>query len=131
MLPHAIDTAQPARSARRAPRSRLLVPLCSGVLLALMTGCASQRIASSLERYGVPPDKAECVGDNLSDRLSNAQLQALGRAANSYKAVDRTSIPWTLLDLARVAAELRDPVIPIEIVRAGVKCLVLPIGSTT
>ncbi len=92
-------------------------------------GCASQRISSSLVRYGVPPDKADCVGDSLSERLSFAQLQSLGRAANAYKSADRTSFPLTLFDLARVAVELRDPVIPLEIVRAGVKCAVLPAGS--
>lgn len=96
-----------------------------------LSGCASQRISSALVRYGVPPDKADCVGDNLSSHLSVAQLQSLGRAARAYNAVDRSSIPLTLLDLARVAAELRDPVIPVEIVRAGIKCAVLPIGAAS
>ena len=94
-----------------------------------VAGCASQRISSALVRYGVPPEKAECVGDELSERLSVSQLQSLGRAARAYNAVDRSSVALTLLDLARVAAELRDPVIPVEIVRAGIKCAVLPIGA--
>ena len=113
----------------RSPKT-LTVSLLAGVLVALTSGCASQRISSSLERYGVPPDKAECVGDSLASRLSTAQLQALGRAANAYKAVDRSSVSLTLVDLARVAAELRDPVIPIEITRAGVQCFVLSPGAT-
>ena len=91
-----------------------------------VAGCASQRISSALVRYGVSPEKAECVGDELSERLSVSQLQSLGRAARAYNAVDRSSVALTLLDLARVAAELRDPVIPVEIVRAGIKCAVLP-----
>jgi len=100
--------------------------LLAATVLALSTGCASQRISSALARYGVPPDKADCVGDSLSDRLSFSQLQALRRAAGAYGAIDRSSVPLTLLDLARVAAEIRDPVIPLEIVRAGIKCAVLP-----
>ena len=110
---------------------RVVVLGCSTVALAISAGCASQRISSALVRYGVPPDKADCVGDSLSDRLSVGQLQSLGRAARAYQSIDRSSIPLTLIDLARVAAELRDPVIPIEIVRAGIKCAVLPTGTTT
>lgn len=102
---------------------------CTAIVLLLSAGCASQRIASALERYGVSPDKAECVGDSLSERLSFSQLQALNRAASTYRAMDRGSVSLTLLDLARVAAEVRDPVIPLEIVRAGVKCAVLPPGA--
>ena len=116
-----------------APRRSRRVPFASlaavVAVLTLASGCASQRIASSLERYGVPPDKAGCVGDSLAERLSYAQLQALGRAANAYKAIDGSNLSMTMFDLARVAAELRDPVIPLEVVRAGVKCLVLPAGS--
>lgn len=110
---------------------RVVVLSCVTVVLAISAGCASQRISSALVRYGVPPDKADCVGDSLSDRLSVGQLQSLGRAAWAYQSIDRSSIPLTLIDLARVAAELRDPVIPIEIVRAGIKCAVLPTGTTT
>ena len=105
--------------------------ICGLVVLTFASGCASQRISSALVRYGVPPDKADCVGDTLSDRLSVAQLQSLGRTARAYQSIDRSSIPLTLIDLARVAAELRDPVIPIEIVRAGIKCAVLPTGTST
>jgi hypothetical protein len=108
---------------------KALISIGALCFLAISSGCASQRISSSLVRYGVPPDKADCVGDNLSDRLSVSQLQSLGRAARAYKEVDRSSVTLTLLDLARVAAELRDPVIPIEIVRAGVKCAVLPAST--
>ena len=94
-----------------------------------VSGCASQRISGALEGYGVPPENAQCVGDSLSERLSISQLESLSRAAKAYRSIDRSSIPLTLIDLTRVAAELRDPVIPIEIVRAGVKCSVLPAGS--
>jgi len=102
---------------------------CATIVILTLSGCASQRISGALEGYGVPPDKAQCVGDNLSERLSVSQLQALGRAAKAYKSVDTSSIPLTLIDLTRATAELRDPVIPLEIVRAGVKCAVLPAGS--
>lgn len=98
----------------------------AALVLILSAGCASQRISSALEKYGVPPDKAECVGDSLSDRLSFSQLQSLNRAASTYRQMDRSSVSLTLLDLARAAAEIRDPVIPLEIVRAGAKCAVLP-----
>ena len=100
------------------------------VVLALSGGCASQRISSALERYGVAPEKADCVGDSLSERMSFSQLQSLSRAARTYQSIDGASVSLTLLDLARITAELRDPVIPIEIVRAGVKCSVLPPGTT-
>lgn len=106
-----------------------LFSACAATILITVSGCASQRISSALEGYGVPPENAQCVGDSLSERLSVAQLQALGRAAKAYRSIDTSSVPLTLIDLTRVAAELRDPVIPIEIVRAGVKCSVLPAGS--
>ena len=106
---------------------RIATALGAAALIALSAGCASQRIAHSLERYGVPPDKAACVGDSLAERLSYAQLQALSRAASEYKAMDNNrGVTMTLFDLARIATELRDPVIPLEVVRAGVTCLVLP-----
>ena len=57
------------------------------------------------------------------------QLRALDRAATSYRELDRGRASLTLFDLARVALELRDPVIPLEIVRAGVACSVLPAGA--
>ncbi|MEH3087868.1 MAG: hypothetical protein PGN26_15320 [Xylophilus ampelinus] len=97
---------------------------------ALAAGCASQRISSALERYGVPPDKADCVGDSLTDRLTIAQLQSLSKAAKAYRAIGDEGLSMTLFDLARVAAELRDPVIPLEVVRAGVRCTALPPGSS-
>jgi len=112
---------------RRSHRVAWTSLAAATMLLLLTSGCASQRIASSLERYGVPPDKAACVGDSLAERLSYAQLQALSRAASEYKAIDNNrSVTMTLFDLARIATELRDPVIPLEVVRAGVTCLVLP-----
>ncbi|MDB5878234.1 MAG: hypothetical protein JWQ41_1648 [Variovorax sp.] len=111
------------------PLKRLATSVCAVAILAGAAGCASQRISSALVRYGVAPEKAECVGDALSDRLSVSQLQSLGRAARAYQSIDRSNVSLTLFDLARVAAELRDPVIPIEIVRAGVKCAVLPVGA--
>ena len=41
----------------------------------------------------------------------------------------RTSMPPTLLGLVRVAAGIRDPAIPMKIVRAGVRCAVPPSGA--
>ena len=125
-----IGTPPGALSALRRNCRAPWVSLAAVAVVALASGCAAQRIATSLERYGVPPDKAGCVGDSLAERLSYAQLQALGRAANAYKAIDGSNLSMTMFDLARVAAELRDPVIPLEVVRAGVTCLVLPSGST-
>ncbi|WP_295856993.1 hypothetical protein [uncultured Xylophilus sp.] len=103
----------------------------AGLVLAalLSAGCASQRISSALERYGVPPDKADCVGDSLAERLTFAQLQSLSKAARAYRVIGNDGVTMTLFDLARVGAELRDPVIPLEVVRAGVRCTVLPPGS--
>jgi hypothetical protein len=109
--------------------TRTLAIASATLAVAMLTGCASQRISSALERYGVPPEQAGCVGDSLSQRLSFSQLRALDRAATSYRELDRGRASLTLFDLARVALELRDPVIPLEIVRAGVACSVLPAGS--
>lgn len=123
---HPIDPLDPGSKATDNAMNKTLVTASTAIVLALSAGCASQRISSALEKYGVPRDKAECVGDSLSDRLSFSQLQALNRAAGTYRDMDRSRVSLTLLDLARVAAEIRDPVIPLEIVRAGVKCAVLP-----
>ncbi|MCZ2495300.1 hypothetical protein GN316_00880 [Xylophilus sp. Kf1] len=123
MTSHSVSDST-RRTCRSVSRAALATVCMAG--LAFTAGCASQRIAGSLERYGVPPDKAACVGDSLAERLSYAQLQALGKAAADGRKIDNSSVTMTLFDLARVATDLRDPVIPLEVVRAGVKCLVLP-----
>lgn len=120
------DSAISMKTTRYDNMKKTIAIASTAIILALSAGCASQRISGALERYGVPPDKADCVGDSLSERLSFSQLMALNRAATTYREMDRSSVSLTLLDLARVAAEIRDPVIPLEIVRAGVKCAVLP-----
>lgn len=85
---------------------------CLGLIcasLCLVASCASQRISNVVERYGIAPRKAECIGDRLGDRLSFAQLQALNRAAKAYQAADFPKSAPAISDLMTVASELRDP----------------------
>jgi hypothetical protein len=99
--------------------------------LALMTGvvgCSAPatRISSGLQRYGLDAPRADCVGERLQSRLSLGQLQRLGKAAAAYRQNDTTPGALTPSDLIRVASELRDPAIALEVGKAAAGCRVLP-----
>lgn len=102
-------------------RTKLIAACLVGSGLA---SCAapSTRIATALERYGLDAPRSECVGNSLSDHLSIGQLQSLGRAASAYRKGDTTPGVLTMSDLIRVAGEINDPKIPLEVARAGVTC---------
>jgi hypothetical protein len=87
-------------------------------------GCvdASGRIAGELGRYGLDATRAQCVGDRLEADLSTAQLQELAAAARAYGRDDPNPRRLTGSDLARVAAEIRDPAVPLAVGRAALRC---------
>lgn len=87
-------------------------------------GCVnpSARIATELGRYGLDADRAQCVGDRIERDLSTAQLQELATAARAYGRNDPNPERLTVSDLARVAASIRDPEVPLAVVRAGGAC---------
>ncbi|HEV2079998.1 MAG TPA: hypothetical protein VGR19_08930 [Allosphingosinicella sp.] len=93
----------------------------------LLTGCAtpSARIADQLGGYGLNPVQALCVGQRLQANLSLSQLQQLARAAGALTRGDTTPGRLTPTDLFRVASQIRDPKIAIEVARAASSCGVL------
>ncbi len=100
----------------------------SALGLATMVGCAAPatRISDGLQRYGLDAQRADCVGERLQSRLSLGQLQRLGKAAAAYGRDDTTPGVLTPSDLIRVAGELRDPAIVLEVGKAGAACGVRP-----
>ena len=93
----------------------------------LLTGCAtpSARISTELTRFGLDQNQATCVGDRLESRLSIVQLKQLARAAQVYSRNGPNPRHLTASDLARVAAQINDPQIPIEVASAAASCGVL------
>ncbi len=91
---------------------------------AAIAGCASPsaRIAAELGRFGLDPQRAQCVGGRLERDLTIAQLRELAGAARAYAANDSTPGRLTASDFTRVAASVRDPAVPIAVVRAGSAC---------
>ena len=100
---------------------RTALSLC---LLASLGACASpsSRIADELGRFGLDPTRAQCIGDRLERDLSVAQLQELARAAKAYGANDTSPGQLTVSDLSRVATSIRDPAVPVAMLRAGSGC---------
>ena len=94
------------------------------VLATLLASCASPstRIASGLERYGFDPARSACVGDRLERRLSLGQLQQLGRAAAAYGRDDPDPRRLDAGDLLRVAGEIKDPAVALEVGKALAGC---------
>lgn len=108
--------------------NRKSVMLGSMMLLMGIAGCVapSARISTGLQRYGIDRSRADCVGEKLEARLTIGQLQQLGKAAEAYRNGDVTPGVLTVSDLIRVATELRDPTITLEVGKAAVGCGVLP-----
>ena len=99
-----------------------LLPLAAGLTLA--AGCVdpSTSIATELGRYGLDATQARCVGERLETNLSIGQLQELARAAGAVNRGDTTPGRLTASDLIRVSSQVRDPKIPIEVLRAANGC---------
>lgn len=92
-----------------------------------VSGCVnpSAKIATELTRYGLDARQSQCVGDRLEANLSLAQLQELGRAARTLKIGNNTPGQLTASDFIRVAAQVRDPAITIQVAQAASNCGVL------
>lgn len=103
-------------------KKRIACLILSCASVGLVTGCASQRISNALERYDIPPQKAQCIGDRLADRLTFAQLQSLNRAAKAYRTADLSNGALAISDLMTMALELRNPQISLEIASAAIRC---------
>ncbi|MEH3103092.1 MAG: hypothetical protein PGN12_04220 [Sphingomonas phyllosphaerae] len=96
----------------------------AGLLTLAQSGCVdpSARIASSLEGYGFAPDQSQCVGVRLEKNLSIGQLQQLGRAARATREGDTTPGRLTVGDFIRVAGQVKDPKVPLEVTKAAAGC---------
>ncbi len=93
-------------------------------LLAMVSACAAPatRISTGLQRYGLEEARADCVGSRLQANLSLGQLQRLGKAAAAYRQGDTNPGVLTASDLIRVATEIHDPAIALEVGKAGAGC---------
>ena len=104
--------------------------LLAALPLLALAACAtpSARIATALQERGLDAERAACVGDRLDRSLSVAQLLQLRDAARAYAMGDSTPGRFTTADLIRVASEIRDPAVPLEVGRAVAACDLLPAG---
>lgn len=105
-------------------RRLMTVLLTIGGMGLATAGCIdpSAKIASSLEGYGFQPDQSQCVGNRLEANLSLGQLQQLGRAARATREGDTTPGRLTSSDFIRVAGEIRDPKVALEVGKAAAAC---------
>lgn len=99
-----------------------LMALAAGVLAAMGCVDVSGRIAGELTRFGLDERRAECVGERLEERLSSGQLRQLAAAARAYGREDPDPERLSAADLARAAAEIEDPAVPIALASAGIGC---------
>lgn len=92
-----------------------------------VAACASpsMRISTGLQRYGLGGARAGCVGNHLEASLSISQLKQLGRAAQVYNGGDSMPGRLNASDLVRAAAQVNDPKVPLEVVKATAVCGVL------
>ena len=98
--------------------------LPAGVIATFLAGCVdpSAKIATSLQNYGFEPAQSQCVGDRLEANLSLGQLQQLGRAARASREGDTTPGVLTVGDFIRVAGQVKDPKVPLEVGKAAAGC---------
>ncbi|WP_294238714.1 hypothetical protein [uncultured Sphingomonas sp.] len=86
----------------------------------------STRIATGLERYGLDSQRSTCVGQRLERNLSLGQLQQLGNAAAAYRGDDPNPAQLSVGDLIRVAGEIKDPKVALEVGKAAAGCGIAP-----
>ncbi len=122
----------PARSVAFSPpvlRETPVVKIVASIGIALAAvACTppSTRIATGLERYGLDSQRSTCVGQRLERNLSLGQLQQLGNAAAAYRRDDPNPSQLTVGDLIRVAGEIKDPRVALEVGKAAAGCGVAP-----
>jgi hypothetical protein len=102
----------------------LAITLCGAMTLAACAAPAT-RISTGLQRYGLDEPRADCVGTRLQKNLSIGQLQQLGRAAAAFRTGDTSIGALTPADLLRVAGEIEDPKVAVEVAKAAAGCGVL------
>ncbi|WP_312487662.1 hypothetical protein [Sphingomonas sp.] len=102
--------------------------LASIAMCGLIVACTapSTRIATGLGRYGLDSQRSACVGQRLERNLSLGQLSQLGKAAAAYRRDDADPGRLTAGDLIRVAGEIKDPRIALEVGKAAAGCGVAP-----
>jgi hypothetical protein len=105
---------------------KTLLIIVSGALALSACAAPATRISTGLQRYGLDPQRADCVGTRLQGDLSLGQLQQLGSAAAAYRTGDTTPGVLTAGDLLRVAGEIKDPAIAVAVAKATAGCGVLP-----
>ena len=95
-----------------------------------VSACATprERIADNLTGYGLDEGRANCVGSELQRNLSLSQLQELAQAARAFRERDPNPSRLTVDDLLRVASQVRDPRVPIEVAKAAGRCRLAPLG---
>lgn len=108
----------------RRPSSTGLALAASALAAVLLTACArpAERIATTLAGYGVSEARAICVGQRLERDLSFSQLRELAALVRAYRQNDPNPDRLNSQDLIRVAAQVRDPQVPIAVGRAAATC---------
>jgi hypothetical protein len=98
-----------------------LYPVLALALLCAACATPAQRITTKLTDYGVPPRQAQCIGERLASRLSNAQLRRLADLVTTNKdRIGRMSIN----DIARQLNQDGDPQLVAEVLKAGLSCAI-------
>jgi hypothetical protein len=106
-----------------------LLPLA---VLALLAGCAgnvadyigspSGIIAPELPRFGLAPQEAECLGEQLGARLTPLQLRRFQRVAATVRQGFFDPARLTLRDLSHAASTMSDPQVRLELGSATAQC---------
>lgn len=109
----------------RLPPLRSRASATALAVLLVLAACATpaQRIERTLVGEGVPPAMAHCLGDELDQRLSTAELRELGRVAARLARTD-----WRTLTVGQaqlLAQELEDPALLAAVAGAGFRCMAL------
>ena len=99
-----------------------MVLSASAVLATAACASPAERISGTLADAGLDAARAECVGLRLEGDLSLGQLGQLADAAKAYRSDDSSPGRLTLSDLIRVAAQIRDPEVPIAVAKAAAAC---------
>ena len=90
-------------------------------LILLLVSCASRadRVTDTLEKHGVSPRRARCMGERLADRLDDTQLMRLKQlSALAGGGAGKLKIDDLLDQLHRDG----DPRLVSAVVRAGLHC---------
>lgn len=90
-------------------------------LLDHKTSSKTATATAELGRYGLQPDKAQCVAARLGASLSIWQLRQLN-AAGTAAAGAADAAPMSVRDLLWVASQVKDPKVTLEVANATASC---------